>query len=116
MNSDEKYSDVLAVVWNEILATHATNVLLENDDVFSVIVRIVTFLENNHICRHAIHHDNVSIIIEQILILLYSSKELPIESMDTLQDQVRKAMKLLKDDWLFQNLERRRKQKCCLFI
>ena len=112
MDLHEKFSDIVAIVWNQIEMGHEQNNLLQDDEIKTILC-IVRFLENNRICRDKIQFDNVSVIIEQIMILLYEKHSRNYDK-EKLQHYVRDATYLLKDEWLFRNLEKNR--KCCVVL
>lgn len=111
MDLNEKYSDVLAIIWNQI---EEKNVKILNKNYLKTIVNLVHFMENDDICRQIVQYHNVSIIIEQLMILLYETNNIEF-NIDELQQNLNDSMYLLKSQWLQQNLQKTR-QKCCFLF
>lgn len=113
MDLNEKYSDTLAIVWNQICTCYEENNLLQENDLNTVLC-IIRFMENNKVCRDKIHFENVSIILEQVVIMIYENNTREYDK-EKLQQCIRDVTYLLKDQWLFRNLEKTR-QSCCVIL
>ena len=110
MNLDEKYSDLLAIIWPRM------KIVLVNESITTNYLRqifyIVQWIENDPEARSIVHYKNISILVEQLMILAYAER-LVVYDIHRLRHVLRDAMYLLQSSMLADNL-RSKKGGCCL--
>jgi len=101
MNLDEKYSDVLAILWPGV-RQHMVN-SINGSDYLRHICLIVQWIENDPTNRSLVHYKNILVLLEQLLILLYTEHAVAFD-MEAMRHVLRDAVYLMKSSMLVNNL------------
>lgn len=102
MFSNEKFSGELAVFWNKLSVVYPPSSYLKT---FCELVRQI---ENDPELRVIINLENASMILQQLMVLVYSEYNVPYD-LEDMRQTLRDAMYLWKSTILSDNLSRQRK-------
>jgi hypothetical protein len=108
MLSNEKYSDVLATIWEQ-MSTHSSE--FNADNTFLLICNILQFIEQHQQCADLVTYHNINMIVEQLIHLILDSRKIKYD-LEELRNTLKEAMRLYKSRLLANNLQKSRKKNC----
>ena len=108
MLSNEKYSDVLAILWEQ-MSKHSSD--FNTDNMFLLICNVIYFIEKHQQCADLVTYHNINIIVEQLIHLILDSRQIKYD-LNEFRHILKEAMQLYKSRLLADNLQKSRKKNC----